>query len=76
MEGMMSRGKRKIAADSAHPHPVWPLCAETETLQPETDTCLAGTLCVWLLIALLLEGDEGDGDGDDTDGDAESDRVG
>ena len=35
-------------------HPVWTLCAETETLQPETNASLTRAFLVRLLVAFLL----------------------
>ena len=62
-------------------HPVWTLCAETETLQPETDTSLTRAFFVRLLITFLWDARGDDvASAEDEDGgrerrDDEDDRV-
>ena len=57
-------------------HPVWTLCAETETLQPETDTSLTRAFLVRLLVAFLWGRQERGGEGqvDDDDGEGLGDE--
>ena len=41
------------AAEDTHPHPVWTLGAESETLQPKAHASLTSTLLIGLLVAFL-----------------------
>ena len=50
--------KRETISKETYPHPIWTLCTKTEALQTETNTSLASTGLIGLLVAFLMTGDE------------------
>ena len=66
------------AAEDTHPHPVWTLGAESETLQPKAHAGLTSTLLIGLLVAFLWgrqeRGGEGQVDDDDREGLGDEER--